>query len=84
MSKAVTPPMINSNAHEMSIWQKGEVESCIGVSHSRVMEDAVMSRSASSTVERTTPADKGFMKNEPVVLYPAFLHVLSTALTNAS
>ena len=62
MSKAVTPPMINSNAHEMSIWQKGEVESCIGVSHSRVMEDAVMSCSASSTIERMTLADEDFIK----------------------
>ena len=45
--------MINSNAYEMLIWQKGEVESCIGVSHSRVMEEAVMSRSASLIVERS-------------------------------
>jgi hypothetical protein len=83
MLKAETPPIISSKAHEMSNWRNGEVESHIGVSHSRVMEDAVMG-SASPTVERMTPADKGFIKNKPVTVYPTLLHVLSIALTNAS
>jgi hypothetical protein len=32
------------------------------------MEVVAMSRSASLTVERMTPADAGFMKKDPVVL----------------
>ena len=40
MSYAATPPMMSSKAHAISIWQNGEVESRMGVSHSRVMEEA--------------------------------------------
>ena len=84
MSKAATPPMIISKAHDMSNWRIGEVESFMGVSHSRVIEDASISHSASLTVEKMTPADVGFMQNEPDVLNPALLHVLSTAPIKAS
>ena len=40
----------------------------MGVSHSKMMDEAATSHSALPTVERMTPAGVGFMKNDPVIL----------------
>src|ERR1700683_1515085 len=50
-----TPPMIILKAYDMLIWKKGDVESCIGVSHLRLIEGALISCFASLTMEKMTP-----------------------------
>jgi hypothetical protein len=64
MLNIATPPMMSLKAHEMSNWQKGEVKSGMGVLHSRMMEEAIMSCSASLNVEKIIPVEAGKFNEE--------------------